>query len=142
MPGAGHSRFADRNPAGLHGLRHFSNQLNLEQTIDELCSLNADVVGQIELPLEGTGRDAPIEILALSFIELPTFNGERVLLSRDSDFIRGKPASASDIRYRSSARRSTLQRGYLSSLPPCWAASTKSKKRSKPTIDRHKGAMS
>jgi len=42
----------DRDSTGLHGFRYHSNQLDLEQSIVELCSLDPDVGGQTELPLE------------------------------------------------------------------------------------------
>jgi hypothetical protein len=52
----GCSQIVDRDPARLHGVRNLSNQLDLEQAVVEPCSLDPDVGGQNELPLERPRR--------------------------------------------------------------------------------------
>ena len=53
LPDVGYRQIGDRNPARLHGFRNLSSQIDLEQAIVEPCSLDPDVVSQIELPPEG-----------------------------------------------------------------------------------------
>jgi hypothetical protein len=49
-------QIVDRDPARLHGVRNLSNQLDLEQAVVEPCSLDPDVGGRNELPLERPRR--------------------------------------------------------------------------------------
>src|SRR5437899_1564262 len=85
----GCGRIVDRDPARLHGFRYLSSQLDLEQAIVEPCSLDPDVVSQIEMPREGPRRDAPIEEIPL-ILRIAAFDDEHVLLSCYRDFIGGE----------------------------------------------------
>ena len=78
----------DGDPPRLHGLGDFPDQFDLEQPVVERGVLDLDVVGQVELPLEMSGRDAAIQELALGFLGLAAFDGDDVLLCGDRDFIR------------------------------------------------------
>jgi hypothetical protein len=51
-------RTSDGDPPRLHGLGDLPDQSDLEQPVAERSVLDLDVVGQVELPLEGAGGDA------------------------------------------------------------------------------------
>src|SRR5207237_412250 len=51
-------RSGNRDPARLHGLRNFADQLNLQQAVIKRRALNLDIIGQVELALERPRRDA------------------------------------------------------------------------------------
>ena len=81
----------------LHGLGDLPDQFDLEQAIVEGRALDLDVVGQVELPFEGAGRDAAIEVLALGLFRLApsivtTFCSAVTEISSGE-----KPATASEI---------------------------------------------
>jgi hypothetical protein len=70
----GRGRAGDRDPARLHRLRDFADQLDLQQSVVKRRALDLDIVGQIELTLERPRRDAPIEEFALRFFGLAAFD--------------------------------------------------------------------
>jgi hypothetical protein len=83
-----HVAAVDGDPPRLHGLRDFADQFDLEQAVVKGRVLDLDVVCQVELALEVTGRDTPAKELAFGFLGLAAFNGDDVLLCSDRDFIR------------------------------------------------------
>ena len=80
----------DCDLARLHGLRHFADQVDVEQSAVEGCALHLDVVGQIEDAAERKRRDTLIQVLVTVLIRLAAFNGKRVLLGRDGDLVWSK----------------------------------------------------
>jgi hypothetical protein len=88
LPGG--SATADGDAPGLHGLGDFANEFNPQQTIVERGGPHLDVIGKVELPLEGTRRDALIEIVVLVLVALATFHRQHVLLGRHGDLIRAE----------------------------------------------------
>src|SRR3954452_23054295 len=52
MHGGGR-RAVDGNSPRFHRLRNFPDQFDLEKTVLERCVLHLNIVGQVELPLEG-----------------------------------------------------------------------------------------
>src|ERR1700730_2585161 len=50
------------DPPRLHRLGDLPEQLDLEQAILESRALHLDIIGKIELPLEGPRGNAPIQI--------------------------------------------------------------------------------
>jgi hypothetical protein len=87
---AGCGQIVDRDPARLYGVRNLSNQLDLQQAVVKPCSLDLDVGGQSELPLERPRRDTLIEEFPLSVIGLATLDGKHVLLGCYRDVVRGE----------------------------------------------------
>jgi hypothetical protein len=101
----------DGNPPRLHGLRDFADQFDLQQAVVEGRALDLDVVRQAELALEGPRRNALVQEFALVFSAFRP-STVRTLCSAVIVISSGeKPATASEIWYRSSLRRSTLQGG-------------------------------
>jgi hypothetical protein len=57
----------DGDPPWLHGFGDLPDQFDLQQPIVERGVLDLDVVGQVELSRELTGRDAAVQELAIGF---------------------------------------------------------------------------
>ena len=74
---------ADRNAPRLHRLRHFPDQFDLQQAVVEGRALHLHIVGEVELALERTCRNAAIDVFALGLVVLAAFDGDDVLLGRD-----------------------------------------------------------
>src|SRR5882724_896356 len=76
----------DLDAAGLHGLRHLTRQVDMQQAVHQAGAGDLDVVGQLEAPLEGAPGDAAMEELAV-VIRLGELarDDERVLLGGDAD---------------------------------------------------------
>src|ERR1700761_9510412 len=87
---AGRSGTVDGDAPRLHGLGDFSDQFDPEQPVVERRGLDLDVVGKVELPLEGPSRNALVEIFVLVLVALAAFHREHVLLSRHRDLIRAE----------------------------------------------------
>ena len=83
-------RAVDGDPPWLHGFGDFPDQFDLQQAVVEGRVLDLDVVGEVELPFEVTGRDTLVKELALGLLGLAAFDGDDILLCSDRDFIRRK----------------------------------------------------
>src|SRR5450631_3146547 len=77
----------DGDPPRLHRLRDFPEQLDLQQAVLERGAPHLDIVGEVELPLEGPRGNAPIEIFVLGPVRLVAFDGDHVLLGRHRDLV-------------------------------------------------------
>jgi hypothetical protein len=71
---------------GFMAFGDLPDQFDLQQAVVERGVLDQDVVGQVEMSLEVSGRDAAIQKLALGFFGLVAFARHNVLLGRDRDF--------------------------------------------------------
>lgn len=80
-------RSIDRDLARLHGLWNFASQFDAEQAIFKRRVLDLDIIGQVELTLEVAPGNTPIEIFALLFIGLLTFDRQNILFCRDGDIV-------------------------------------------------------
>src|SRR6202051_2600276 len=78
---------ADGNSPRLHRLRDFPEQLDLQQAMLERGAPHRDIVGEIELPFERPGGNAPIQIFVLGLVSLVALDGDHVLLGRHRDFV-------------------------------------------------------
>ena len=81
----------DGDLSRLHGLRDLPDQLNPEQAVVEGRALHLNIVRQVELPPEMSGRNTPVEELALGLFGLAAFDGDDVLLGRNRNFVGRKP---------------------------------------------------
>jgi len=68
-------RAIDGDAPRLHGLGHFTHELNLEQAIVELSTFHLHIIGKVELAFERPQGDAVIEEIAVGFFGLGAFDG-------------------------------------------------------------------
>jgi len=82
----------DRDAAGLHRLGHVPHQLHDEHAVLEPCALYLDMVGELELVLEGALRDAAMQILHLALVTLGRLaaDDQHVLMLGDVDVALGE----------------------------------------------------
>src|SRR3954447_16152431 len=84
---------SDRNLARLFRLGDLANQLDVQETVLELCAGHLDIIGKLEAAFERAGRDALIEHLALvlfALLLLLAANGERIFLGLDRQVVLAK----------------------------------------------------
>jgi len=133
-------RSIDRDPAGLHGFRNFASQFNAEQTIFKRRVLDLDIIGQVELTPEGAGGNTPIEIFALLLLGLLTFDRQNILFSRHGDVVGTEARDRQRNLVAVVAEPFDVVRRIVVITTGPLAASTISRKRSKPMVDRERGA--
>ena len=134
-------RAVNGDPPRLHGFGDFPYQFDLQQTVVEGRVLDLDVVGQVELAFEVPGRDTPVKEFALGFLGLAAFDADDVLLCGDRDFIRRETRDRQrDLVTVFSEPFDVI--GRIASSAPRWAVSARSNRRSKPMVDRKRGAKS
>ena len=63
----------------LHRFRKLPYQVDLQEPRLEGSALDVDMIGEVEDPLEGSGRDALIEILVLVLFGLTALHSARPL---------------------------------------------------------------
>src|SRR3954467_13884962 len=84
---------SDRNLARLFRLGDLADELDVQETVLELCAGHLDIIGKLEAALERAGRDALIEHLALVLFALLLLlapNGEGVFLGLDRPVVLAK----------------------------------------------------
>ena len=114
----------------------------LQQPVVERGVLDLDVVGQVELPLEVPGRDTAVQELALGLFRLVAFDRHDVLLGRDRNFV-GREAG-----YRQRDLVAVFAQpfdvvGRIVVLGQrAGRDSARSKRRSKPMVERQRGEKS
>jgi hypothetical protein len=81
---------ADLDPALLHGFRNLAHEINLQQAVLERSSLNLNMVGKAEVPLEAARGDALENIVFLVVVILLARNRQTVLLKREGDLVRSE----------------------------------------------------
>src|SRR5260370_34764786 len=78
----------DLDLARLHRLGDLTHEIDMEQTIGEARAGDLDMVGELEMALEGASRDAAMQIFR-GVLVLPGLaaNQELVLLDRDVEIL-------------------------------------------------------
>src|ERR1700688_3784452 len=77
----------DGNSPRLHRLGDFPEQLDLQKAIIKRGAPHLDIVGEIELPLEGPGRNTPIQIFMLGIVGLVALDGDHVFPGCHRDLV-------------------------------------------------------
>src|SRR5512132_1073390 len=78
----------DLDPPRLHRFRQFTHELDHQQAVVQVSAHDLDVVGELEVPLEGTAGDAAIEIgMPRIPLLLPALDQKRVLARLDTELV-------------------------------------------------------
>src|SRR4030095_6070771 len=86
----------DRDGAGLQRLRQLALEVDYEQAIAHRRAGHLDVVGEVELPLEGPAGDAAVEIGRTVAVLHLAADEQPVVLEHDLDVVSGEAGKSQD----------------------------------------------